>query len=117
MLSVENMQNTQNWIILHIHDFNICLKDIFSFGMTHLTISALWGDSADDKLMTFFYFSQKTGFDISCKLSPVETICMNGQNLFSGEKKKKKKKISKCLLKFLPRVININIHNTKQNCS
>ena len=22
------------------------------------------------------YFSQKTGFDITCKLSPLETICM-----------------------------------------
>ena len=28
-------------------------------------------------------FSQKTGFDISCKLSPLETICMTCQNLFS----------------------------------
>ena len=33
-----------------------------------------------------FYFSQKTGSDISCKLSPLETICMKCQNLFSGEK-------------------------------
>ena len=45
------------------------------------------------------YFSQKTGFDISCKLSPfhcnlhemsnllVETICMKYQNLFSGKNK------------------------------
>ena len=31
-----------------------------------------------------FSFSQKTGFDISCKLSPVETICMKCQILFSG---------------------------------
>ena len=36
----------------------------------------------------FFYFFQKTGSDISCKLSPVETICMKCQNLFSGENKK-----------------------------
>ena len=28
----------------------------------------LWDNSADDKLI--MYFSQKTGFDISCKLSP-----------------------------------------------
>ena len=27
-------------------------------------------------MMLFSYFSQKTGFDISCKLSPKETICM-----------------------------------------
>ena len=34
----------------------------------------------------FSYFSQKTGFDISCKLSPKETICMKCQILFSGKK-------------------------------
>ena len=36
----------------------------------------------------FFLFSQKTSFDILCKLSPVETICMEYQILFSGKKKK-----------------------------
>ena len=35
----------------------------------------------------FSYFSQKTGFDITCKLS-METICMKCLNLFSGENKK-----------------------------
>ena len=29
-----------------------------------------------------------TGIDISCKLSPMETICMKCQILFSGENKK-----------------------------
>ena len=53
----------------------------------------------------FSYFSQKTGFDISCKLSPEETICMKYQILFSG---KNKKNISKCrLLKILPRVLSV----------
>ena len=52
----------------------------------------------------FSYSSQKTGFDISCKLSPLETICMKCQNMFFGENKKN---ISKCcLLKFLPRVLS-----------
>ena len=44
--------------------------------------------SADDILKYFFLFSQKTGFDILCKLSPLETICMKCQNLFSEKKKK-----------------------------
>ena len=35
------------------------------------------------------YFSWKIGFDISCKLSPKETICMKCQTLFYEEKKKK----------------------------
>ena len=33
-------------------------------------------------------FFQKTGFDISCKLSPLETICMECQILFAGKNKK-----------------------------
>ena len=37
-----------------------------------------------------FLFSQKTGFDVSCKLSPVETICMKCQILFYLKNKKKK---------------------------
>ena len=48
---------------------------------------ALWvKNSADDILEYFSYFSKKTGLDISCKLSPVETICMICQILFSGNK-------------------------------
>ena len=43
---------------------------------------------------------------MSCKLSPLEKICMKCQNLYSGENKKN---ISVCrLLKILPRVLNIN---------
>ena len=49
----------------------------------------------------------KTEFDNSCKLSPLETICIKCQNLFSGEFKKN---ISKCLLKILPRVLSVNAH-------
>ena len=32
--------------------------------------TSFWANSADDKLMIVFYFSQKTDFDISCKLFP-----------------------------------------------
>ena len=49
----------------------------------------------------FSYFSLKTRFDISCKLSPLETICMKCQIFFSG---KNKKNILTCLFKILPRV-------------
>ena len=52
-----------------------------------LSFTNLWANSADDKLMTFFsFFSQKIGFDISCKLSP---ICMKCQILYSGKKIRK----------------------------
>ena len=41
------------------------------------------------EIFFFFFFSlQKTGFDISCKLSPKETVCMKCQSLFSGENMK-----------------------------
>ena len=50
-------------------------------------------NSADDILKWFLTFSQKTGFDISCKLSPMGTIYMKCQIVFFEKKKKKKKKI------------------------
>ena len=34
------------------------------------------------------FFSQKTGFDTSCTLSPVETVCMKCQILLAGKTKK-----------------------------
>ena len=43
---------------------------------------------ADDILKYFSYVCQKTDYDIPCKLSPLETICMNCQGLFSGENQK-----------------------------
>ena len=48
----------------------------------------------------FLNFSQKMGFDFSCKLSPQETICIKCQSLFSG---KNKKNISNYYLLKLPR--------------
>ena len=43
-----------------------------------------WANSAVYKLITFFsYFSKKTGFDISCKLSTEETVYTKCQSLFS----------------------------------
>ena len=44
--------------------------------------------SADDIVKYFSYGYQKTGFDISCKLTPKEIICIKHQSLFSGENKK-----------------------------
>ena len=46
--------------------------------------------SADNILMivSFYFFTKKICFDISCKLSHQETICTNCQNLFSRENKK-----------------------------
>ena len=62
--------------ILHVRD---------SWPFSHLTLNTLSKLSADDILKYLSYFSQKTGFDISCKLSPQETICMKCQILFPGK--------------------------------
>ena len=68
---------------------------------------ALWVKfSADDILKYFFYFSQKTGYDISCKLSPKETICMKCQILFFG--KNKKKIINLSSAENVQRVVKVN---------
>ena len=48
--------------------------------------------------------NKKIRFDLSCKLSPKETICMKCQILLSG---KNKKNISKCYLNFLPSMLSI----------
>ena len=47
-----------------------------------LTITTVWAKSAGDKLI----FSEI--FWISCKLCPLETVCMQRQNLFSEKSKK-----------------------------
>ena len=54
-------------------------------------LSAYWVKISADNILKLFsdFFFQKIGFDISCKLSPKETICMNCQSLFSEKKKKK----------------------------
>ena len=43
---------------------------------------------ADNILKYFSYFSLETGFNTSCKLSPMERICMKCRILFSGQNKK-----------------------------
>ena len=89
-------QKKKNKFVMNTEKYSYCINFYHS----------LWANSADDKLMMFSYFSQKTGSDISCKLSPLETICMKCQNQFSG---KNKKNISIChLLKILYRVLSIN---------
>ena len=76
-----------------------------------VTFSTHWANSANDIFFSNIY--QKTGFDISCRLSPntKEIIPMKCQTLFSG---KNKKIISKFMLKFLPSMLNVNSWNLKK---
>ena len=69
----------------------------FSKCHSHLKDLACWINfSAENILKCFSYFSLKLGFDISCKLSPIETVCMKCQILFSGPNKKKYKQFVVC---------------------
>ena len=74
------------------------IKTIADSWMISSLSLALWAQfSADDILKYFSYFSQKTGFDISRKLSPQETICMKWQSLFVWKNKKICNKFFVCL--------------------
>ena len=74
-------------------------KNKYSFGSAERKavtgLTTLWANSADAIFVVFMvdlfpYFFKKTGFDISCKLSPLEKIRMTHQILFSWNKKEKK---------------------------
>ena len=59
----------------------------FTINNSLLLISkTVWTNSADEKLKKFFLKFPENSFDISCKLSPEETVCMKCQSLFSGKK-------------------------------
>ena len=55
--------------------------------------------SQDDILKYFSYFFQQTGFDISCTMFPMETICRKVKSCFLG---KLRKIVSICHLLNLP---------------
>ena len=77
--------------------------------VSFLMLSVL-GITSDYILNYFSYFSQKTGFDILCKLSE-ETICMKCQSLFS-ENIRKTSFI--CCPTNLPSVINVKSISSAQ---
>ena len=85
-------------------------------------IIALWVKfSADDILKYFSYFSQKTGYDISSKLSPKETICLKCQILFSGKNKKNIINLSsaenaqRVVKVFLSLAVKVGVHSNPQD--
>ena len=54
-------------------------------------------------LVIFSYITQKTGFNISCTLSPLGTVCIECQILFTG----KNKKNFKCPAENFSRVLSV----------
>ena len=82
---------------------------LFLFRMFQLALTLSTLGKIFSRLLTeIFYliFSQKTDFDISCKLSPIETICTKCQILFSGKNKKNITNLSSAEL--AKRVVKVN---------
>ena len=77
-------------MLLNITEFIQIKAEFIVSGALTVNFTTHWANSADDKLMIFSYFLQKTGFDISFKVSPFKTICMECQNAFFGGEKKEK---------------------------
>ena len=71
-----------------------------------LTLSRIWANSADDKLMIFFLFFPENTISLFMQIvSPGDNL-HDMSNLFS---EKNKKNISKChLLNFLPSMLTID---------
>ena len=59
-----------------------------------LTLTTLWANSADDKLMIFFLFPQKTGFDISQIVSIGDNLYEMSKPVFWFKQEKYFKKLS-----------------------
>ena len=69
-----------------VSDTNQCILMCINFEIVSLALSVLDKKIQQTSLNIFLIFSQKIGFNISCKLPPLETICMKCQILFSGKK-------------------------------
>ena len=73
----------------------------------HSTLCKIFSRRLTEFFFFFFsYFSQKTGFNISCKMSPLETICMKCNILFPGKIKKNIGNVSSAELNW--RVVKVN---------
>ena len=78
-----------------------------------LTLSTLGKNFGKQHFELFFLiFPRKKDFDSSCKLSPVETIYMKCQILFSG---KNKKNINLSSAELAQREVNINFNPIARN--
>ena len=72
----------------------------------YLMLSTLGKIFSRPHLEIFFsYFSQKTGSVISCKLSPMQTICLQWQILFYGKNQKNIPNLSSA--EFAQRVVKV----------
>ena len=83
LLSSSQDSNDQAFILISL---TTCDINVF-MSHTILMLSILGKIFSEQHLEYFsFFFFQREGFDIPCKVSPMETIYMKCQSLFSGKK-------------------------------
>ena len=54
---------------MHCLLFRHALRVNTALAVVSVSLTIFWANSADNEIF-FFFFSQETGFDFSCKLSP-----------------------------------------------
>ena len=86
-----------------------CKLKIKAFRMLNILLTLSTLGKIDNIFKYISYFPQKTGFDISCKLSSMETLCMKYQILFSGNNKTNI--INLASDEFAHRMLNTNRHS------
>ena len=77
------------------------------YSVCFLTFTILWQIQPTTNWWYFIIFPQKTRFHITCKLSPLETICMKCRNLLLGKMRKKYFNMSSA--ENLPRVLSVKL--------
>ena len=75
---LESMQTKLLVDVSVIIEFNRINQDF-------INLYTLWVKLSRRETGDFFYFRQKIGFNISCKLSPLEKLCIKCKNLFPPE--------------------------------
>ena len=90
-----------NTTVLNSCLYNLCRfenwRQNFQMYPVIFTFTTLWAISADDKLMTFFFFPRKQ-----------DLTFLSNDDMLNPISRENKKKFSKCrLLKTLPRVLSV----------
>ena len=84
----KNKENTNKFWLKNILDLQLrMLNPPLTDFVKHYHSLGWFSRGQIDNILS--YFSQKTGFDISCKLSPLETYAWNIKTCFLGKKKRK----------------------------
>ena len=96
MIALKNVKPRKFYSLQAFYTFILANKKLYGLLIRNCpqisTITTLWANSADDKLIiSFFYFFQKMGFDISCNTISLGDNLHEMSKLIFWEKHEKKK--------------------------